>query len=283
MLNYEALLDYARERGLPAGKVRGILREYLQVLVLKILYQSRWSGHFYFLGGTCLRLLYDFGRFSEDLDFNGKNLSLAAFEEAGRHIKQELAREGIACRVDFKCRGKLSTASFNFGEEILRQYKISDRRGRLLVKLEVHQPDWPMPTEEKVIRGFGEMFPVTAMIQGYILAEKILTLKTHRLGRHIFDLVMMLSRKFPVDEKVLVVQGAKPPALELLKTIIGTFGPAELKKLAESLRPFLFREEEADYVSRAPFYIDQLLTKTPIPVSLSNTGSAGGRWRWSRS
>lgn len=275
MLAYESLLDYAKERGLPAGKVRGILREYLQVLILGILCRSRWSGHFYFLGGTCLRLIHDFGRFSEDLDFKGRDLSRPVFEEAARHIQQELAREGISCQVDFKYRGKLSTASYDFGDEILRRYRIADRRGRLLVKLEVHQPGWKLPAEEKVIRGFGEMFPITAMTQGYIFSEKILTLRTHRLGRHIYDLIMMLSRKFPVDEKVLKAQGAKPPALELLKEVIATFTPAELKKLAASLRPFLFREEEADYVRRAPFYLDQLLGR-PIPKKPFGTATGRG-------
>ena len=45
------------------------LREFLQVLILKIIDESGYFKNLAFVGGTALRILYNLKRFSEDLDF----------------------------------------------------------------------------------------------------------------------------------------------------------------------------------------------------------------------
>lgn len=47
-----------------------ILREYLQVMALQILYRMKNSEHLRFGGGTCLRICHNLPRYSEDLDFS---------------------------------------------------------------------------------------------------------------------------------------------------------------------------------------------------------------------
>jgi predicted nucleotidyltransferase component of viral defense system len=46
-----------------------ILREYIQILFLKDLYEQSFAKDIFFRGGTAIRLLYGGQRFSEDLDF----------------------------------------------------------------------------------------------------------------------------------------------------------------------------------------------------------------------
>ena len=46
-----------------------ILREYIQILFLKDLYEQDFAKDIFFKGGTAIRLLYGGKRFSEDLDF----------------------------------------------------------------------------------------------------------------------------------------------------------------------------------------------------------------------
>lgn len=46
------------------------LREFLQIIALKILYDKGTLNNLVFVGGTALRVLYDIRRFSEDLDFS---------------------------------------------------------------------------------------------------------------------------------------------------------------------------------------------------------------------
>jgi len=46
------------------------VREFLQIVALKILYDKGILNNLIFVGGTALRVLYDIRRFSEDLDFS---------------------------------------------------------------------------------------------------------------------------------------------------------------------------------------------------------------------
>ena len=46
------------------------LRELLQIIILRIMHETNQFKHLAFVGGTCLRILYNLNRFSEDLDFS---------------------------------------------------------------------------------------------------------------------------------------------------------------------------------------------------------------------
>ncbi|MCK4948034.1 MAG: nucleotidyl transferase AbiEii/AbiGii toxin family protein, partial [Candidatus Aureabacteria bacterium] len=46
------------------------VREFLQIIVLKALYEKDYFRKVAFTGGTALRVLYGLRRFSEDLDFS---------------------------------------------------------------------------------------------------------------------------------------------------------------------------------------------------------------------
>lgn len=75
------------------GKPRGILREYLQYIILKAIYTSKYGKHLVFLGGTCLRIVYGSARFSEDLDFDNRGLSEEDWANMGNMIVSYLQRE----------------------------------------------------------------------------------------------------------------------------------------------------------------------------------------------
>jgi predicted nucleotidyltransferase component of viral defense system len=51
-----------------------IAREYCQHMALNYIYRQKRSDSLLFKGGTCLRVLHNSPRFSEDLDFTGLNL-----------------------------------------------------------------------------------------------------------------------------------------------------------------------------------------------------------------
>lgn len=104
MLTYDGLIEEAKREGMPTSKVRGIIREYIQVLMLKYLYKSEWQRNFLFMGGTSLRLLHGLKRFSEDIDFNARGVKRADFEDAAAFIARELRREGISCDLEFNHR-----------------------------------------------------------------------------------------------------------------------------------------------------------------------------------
>lgn len=56
MLGYEALIEQAKINNLPINKMRGIMREYIQTLMLKYLYVSKWQDKFYFFRWNLVKI-----------------------------------------------------------------------------------------------------------------------------------------------------------------------------------------------------------------------------------
>lgn len=260
MLNYDSLLEQAKLQGLPLDRKRGIIREYLQTLILKHLYTSRWKDKFFFLGGTCLRLVYGLKRFSEDLDFNSfPSLTGKEFIAAAEFIRDELKRENILSEIKFEHRGNLSIVSFLF-KNVLEFYNLRDEWGKLIVKFETNRPGFKLKREVQIINSFGEIFPVKVMSQGDIFAEKIDAFRNIRKGRHIFDLFFMISKKFPIDENVLKANGIKEKPQDILLKITNEIPDKEFKKMAKGLSPFLFDERDSNLVYQAKTLFPKFIT-----------------------
>ncbi len=260
MLTYEGLIEEAKRDGMPTSKVRGIIREYVQVLMLKYLYKSEWQSNFLFTGGTSLRLLHGLKRFSEDIAFNLRGLGREDFENAAVFISRELRREGISCDLEFSHRHPLFIAEFIF-RGIQEFYGVLDKRGEIIIKVEANTPDYELETEAGVVNSFGEVFLVNAMSRGAIFADKIDTLRNMKRGRHVYDIIFMLSRKFPVNKEILQLSGIEEEPKEAILTIINGISDSQLEKLSEEVAPFLFDEAESKLIREAKIVVRNLLDR----------------------
>ena len=261
MLTSDALLQAAKERGMPEGKLLGILREYLQVLILKELYRLHTGKKFCFTGGTYLRLVHQAKRFSEDLDFNSKGLTKSEFEHTLNQVQAALKKIGMEVRLGFSHWQNLWVAELIF-PDVERVYGVASRHSKkegVVIKAEVMRPRWKIEPEAFVIRGFGEMYPAVCTQKGALFADKIDALLKKNRARHLFDLMFMLGAKYPIDAKVLKAVGVKGPPLEAVVRRVERFSAQDLKRLAESLRPFLFDEQEAGLIVNAKTIIRQLV------------------------
>lgn len=59
-----------KQQGITKAVILNFLKEYIQYLVLNLLYNHRAYKKLAFKGGSCLRICYDLSRLSEDLDFD---------------------------------------------------------------------------------------------------------------------------------------------------------------------------------------------------------------------
>ncbi|MGB3801491.1 MAG: nucleotidyl transferase AbiEii/AbiGii toxin family protein, partial [Lewinella sp.] len=82
-----------------------LLREYLQYEILTIIFTSKFAHRYTFLGGTCLRICYGTDRFSEDLDFDNQDLTVAEFEETARIIQRQMELRGFRIELKFAYKG----------------------------------------------------------------------------------------------------------------------------------------------------------------------------------
>ena len=75
MISFESIKGFFPEE-LRAGQfAKHILKEYVECLALEWIARSPWAAKLTFIGGTNLRLTKDIDRFSEDLDFDCKELT----------------------------------------------------------------------------------------------------------------------------------------------------------------------------------------------------------------
>ncbi len=198
------IIEELRRRNLPTTDqdVLNVLREYLQTLVLKMVFQSPFGGSLSFMGGTALRICHGIKRYSEDLDFcrDGKKESYRF-----ANLMDVLARE-------LKLRGFDIDSSFQENKIVQKGFlrfaglgRAFDLRGfqedqKLHVKLEVDVNPLPLKKGEResfFVNRFQEIFPILKHNLPTLFAGKILALlhRPYSRGRDYYDLIWYLSRK----------------------------------------------------------------------------------------
>jgi len=262
MLSLEYLIDEAEELGLPKNKRRAILREYLQTIILDSIYKKRGGRQLYFMGGTALRFCYRLPRFSEDLDFNAR-ISFKNFKVISENAIKDLKLEGFKLEADYGERKGLYIAYINF-PDVMQQYNITDQRGiDLMVKLEVNQPQWPLKTQAHVLSLYGFNYTATVMAESSLITEKLCAMLNRNRGRDVYDLLFMLKKKFPFDRRILKVNGFTEKPDRLIIQRLQKLEEKELRRLALQVKPFLFREDNAELVLKAPEYAKKFLKMYP--------------------
>jgi len=156
-----------------------------------------------FKGGTCLRYLFGFDRFSEDLDFN-LLVSADRFKEqierivegfkligADAHLlREELFNDAFTCEIGLH--GPLYKGSPQTRNRI--RIDAGKRTGTL------KEPEWRLISSE--YPETRDRFLVLAMSEEEMLVEKAIALMERRKGRDLYDLWFMLEKGVAVDEKL---------------------------------------------------------------------------------
>lgn len=263
MITYDSLIEQAKSREMPPTKIRGILREYLQILILKELYRTEAGKRIFFTGGTYLRLIYNFRRFSEDLDFNTNTIAKEEFKNLLGKIKDGLKKVGIETQVRFAHWDNVYVSKLIF-PKVERAYNVVSKYSKkegIIIKVETYRAKRKIKSETHVISGFGELYPCICTDRGILFADKIDAFTKKSRGRHLYDIIFMLSNNFPIDKDFLAALGIEKGPLEVISAKTKGFSKVELKKQAEILRPFLFDEKEADLLVNAHDVLPPLLEK----------------------
>ena len=191
--------DYLAERVRAAPdpvQGRNLAREYLQARILGAWQRSGAMLSLAFRGGTALRFLYAFGRFSEDLAF--------ALERAPEHydfrrclqaVRSELAPEGYAVELKVNDKKTVHSAFMGF-PGLLYELELSAQRSQVLaIKIEVDtHPPAGAQLATTVVRRFV-VLQLQHHDQASLLAGKLHAVlqRSYTKGRDLFDLLWYLS------------------------------------------------------------------------------------------
>ena len=173
------------------------LREFLQILALKILYDKGYFKHLAFVGGTALRILFNIRRFSEDLDFSLVAKKGYRFGELNETLMKELKLYGLPVETKPKDTKTVQSCFLKF-KGLLKTLGLSalDEQ-KLSIKIEIDAnppPGWRLQNS-LINRIF--LFNVVHFDVPSLYATKLHAcfFRKYVKGRDFYDLVWYIARK----------------------------------------------------------------------------------------
>lgn len=245
--NFPQILEFAQAYGLPATKKRAILKEYLQVKILNLLYQQKLSARLSFVGGTCLRLLYGLDRFSEDLDFDNLGLKTSQVNGLVKKIEEQLKKENINVGLYKNIKSYKHYYEFRF-KDLLYLLKISSNpKEKLMIKFDYADFWRGQTTKAALLNRYGFTFSVVVNDLNQMLIQKLRAYCSRKQTqpRDIYDIVWLKSQGGQLDKRFLKKNNLP---LDLIQIVVKKFNQEKSKLVTykRRLRPFLINEENVD-------------------------------------
>jgi predicted nucleotidyltransferase component of viral defense system len=239
------------------------LREFLQILILKIIYDTGFMANLVFTGGTALRILFDLRRFSEDLDFSLVHRKNYDFVDFSRTLKDRLSQYGLLVETKKKTEKYVQKVDVRFIEILFKLSLSSMHSENLLIRIEIDtNPPAGGRTEISTVNKTF-IFQVVHFDIPSLFATKIHACfyRKYTKGRDFYDLLWYLTKKAEPNFRLLnnairQTQGDKVPAVS--KDNLGTFLRDKLKKVdfktvRKDVERFLEDKNEVALLNRETF------------------------------
>lgn len=265
------------------GDYQNALQEIIQELALEGLARAKFFEKAAFYGGTCLRILYQLDRFSEDLDFSllspDPHFKLEPYLKAVEvHIQSYGFDVSIAKKDKTQPTAVLSAfLKANTLENFIRIGLTPEERRRthteenIKIKLEIDiDPPQGFDTEmvEMHIPGlyYVKSYALPDLFAGKMSAVLAREWKGRTKGRDWYDLVWYVAKKIPLHlshlEARLKQTGFIPQSLTLTQETFAKLYQERVEKLdvvsaKSDLMPFIRRPEVLEPWSK-PYFLDLL-------------------------
>ena len=255
MMNLEQIILFSKETGLPPGRERQALAEYLQCVILQIIANSDLVDKLSFIGGTSLRFFYGLPRFSEDLDFDNFGLSQDDFTKLINTVSKKLTDQGFIVECSIKIKGAYH-CYVRFGN-LLFQNKLSAHADeKILVKIDTVPQDFSVKKDLKFFNRYGIVEEMNINSLDILMAQKILAIlgrKTSK-GRDFFDFTFLDGLTKPNIDYLNYKVGIKT-MVELKERLLQRCAEVNFKEMARDVEPFLFNHDDVVRITKFPQYV----------------------------
>lgn len=238
------------------------LREFLQILILRILHENKHFQRIAFVGGTCLRIIFQLQRFSEDLDFSVTERKGYDFNRMIDSVRLHLDKFGLQVDIKVKAQKTVQSTFIKFSN-ILQRTNLSRTKGeKLSIRVEVDSnPPSGWKTEISPLQDVF-MFPVWHYDLPSLFATKLHTcfFRRFRKGRDYYDLMWYLGRKVQPNYKLLnnAIRQTESKDLNIDHEHFKSFlrehiEGVDFSRLRRDVAPFLINRSEAELMSTEYF------------------------------
>ena len=247
MLNLQSIQTFFPQHVQQAR--RFMLREYLQCRILEILFNSDYRNQFAFLGGTCLRLIHDNQRFSEDLDFDNFNITAAQFDQVSAVIAEGLELQGYT--VEFRVINKGAYHCYIRFPNMLFEHGLSGHaQEKILIQLDTEAQDFAFKPETVLLNRFDTIARIFTTPADIILAQKFYAIlnRPRNKGRDFFDVVFLLGRGIKPDYSYLIQKVGIENSAMLKERLLAHCETLDMNDMAKDVEPFLFYKADRNKV-----------------------------------
>ncbi|MEA4889695.1 MAG: nucleotidyl transferase AbiEii/AbiGii toxin family protein [Clostridiaceae bacterium] len=228
-----------------------ILKEYIQCQTLEFLSRQPDAARMTFIGGTCLRLVHGINRFSEDLDFDCKNLDHTQFHHLTDNLLVYLGKCGYKVEAKDKESDKLTAfrRSIYFPELLYSLHLTGFREQRFLLKIETQDQEIEYPSETVFLNRCGFLFPLKFAPISILCAMKVMAVLNRGKGRDFYDLMFLLQRTEP-DYGFLEQKNGICNKAQLIAELIKKVASIDLSHKCRDFEHLLIEKSEAAKILR---------------------------------
>lgn len=249
------------EKFYPPGQQRfsrNIIREYLQTVILEIIFGETVSDKLSFIGGTCLRFRYGTGRFSEDLDFDNFGLTAEEFDSLAVIIAARLKAEGYS--VEIKTVNKGAFRCYIRIPEILHFNKLSAyKEEKILIQLDSEAQGYNYLRSPFLLNRFDIVTMLYHSPPEILLSQKLWAILNRKQvkGRDFYDVFFLYSITGP-DYGYLEMKAGITSLAELKDRVLTRIENENLSVVSNDVRPFLLNAPDAERIIMFREFIEGL-------------------------
>lgn len=243
-----------------AAMEKHMLKEYLQLMVLDFLSTSPYIRKLSFIGGTNLRLVRGIDRFSEDLDFDCKDLSKDEFMQMTDEVLAYLTRQGLQVEPRDKDNPRLTAYRRNiYFPELLFQLQLTGHRDeRFLMKVEAQDQGIDYAPVIANVKGCNFFFPLPVPPDGVLLSMKLSALLSRGKGRDFYDAIFLFQQVNPDYEFLAQRCGIHSPE-ELRNALHQMVAVTDLNKKKRDFEHLLFNANASDRILHFDEFVDEMI------------------------
>jgi predicted nucleotidyltransferase component of viral defense system len=237
--------EFIQNRGLQ----KFMVKEYLLLLILDYLTTTSFIRKIVFIGGTNLRLTKGIDRFSEDLDFDCKDLSSEEFIKMTDGVGLFLKRYGFSIEIRDKYNEKLKAfrRSIYFPELLFELGLSGYRQERFLIKIESQDQKISYKRKMAIIKGCGLYFSFPVPTDEVLCSMKISALLSRKKGRDFYD-VMFLMEQTPPDFNFLSARHNITNMKELKGAFNNILQTVDLSHKVKDFEHLVFQKDKAQKI-----------------------------------
>ena len=261
MIDIKSLLPYYPQTiAEQAAFYKHILKEYIELLALEHLSQTPFAAKIVFIGGTNLRIIHGVDRFSEDLDFDCKNLSEAEFIKMTNLLVDYLRGNGLQVELRDKDNPKLTAFRRNiyFPGLLFDMNLTGHREERFLMKIEAQDQNVMYTPQTAIVNRCGFIFPITVPPKEVLLSMKLSALLARAKGRDFYDTIFLWQQVEP-DYKFLSERNGISTPEELKLSLYNKLSTIDLKQKQRDFEHLLFNPSRSKQILLFPAFVDDKL------------------------